>query len=236
MGALALTLHDEHNRRFAANYVNLVVKPDRSVPRVQRRGPHDVTLRFEPGAFASQHWSEPAKAPAGKVYGHGKGYFEYRLVLPATVARAQPESIYYLFEAGSKANRERVDWPRRVNRQDYPQTDTARKWPSSLAVALNGRLVARIELKDDAADARGVLSHLARVEEGSHGELVDGKIDLTDLDRARLEAGEPLVLRLGVPDDAASRGRPLHLRRTRPAKYRWTLPCGSIPGHHCPTT
>ena len=201
-----MTLHDEQNQRFAANFVNLVVKPGSPMPRVRRRGPHDVTLRFEPGSFASQHWSEPAKAPVGKVYGYGKGYFEYRLALPATVARAQPESIYYLFEAGSKAKRERVDWPQRVNRQDYPQTDATRNWPSVLAVALNGRPVGRVELKDDAADARGVRSHLSRVEPGSHGELVDGTIDLTDLDRARLQSGEPLILRLGVPDDAHHAG------------------------------
>ena len=120
--------------------------------------------------------------------------------------KAHPESIYYLFQAGSKAKRERVDWPRRVNRQDYPQTDVGRTWPSRLAVSLNGRLVERIDLPDDAADGRGVLSHLAGVEHGSHGELVDGKIDLNDLDRAHLATGEPLVLRLAVPNDAPHAG------------------------------
>jgi hypothetical protein len=206
VGALSLTLSDEQNRRFAANYVNLVVKPDRPLPRVQARGPRDVTVRFEPGSFASQQWADAAKPPADKVYGHGKGYFEYHISLPATVVKAHPESIYYLFQASSKADRERVDWPQRVNRQDNPQTDVARTWPSSFAVSLNGRTVERINLPDDPADARGVLSHLAGVEHGSHGELVDGKIDLTELDRARLSAGEPLVLRLSIPDDATHAG------------------------------
>ena len=53
---------------------------------------------------------------------------------------------------------------------------------------------------------RGVLSHLAGVEHGSHGELVDGMVTLTDRDRAGLAAGEPLVLRLAVPDDAPHAG------------------------------
>lgn len=206
VGALSLTLRDAKNQRLAANFVNLVVKPARPSPRVERRGPNDITVRFEPGSFASEHWAEPAKAPAGKVYGRGKGFFEYRIALPATVVKAHPQSIVYLFEASSKAKRERVDWPERVNRQDYPQTDLARPWPSSLAVHLNGRLVARVNLPDDAADARGVLSHLAGVEHGSHGELVDGKIDLTDFDRAQLAAGAPLVLRLAVPEDAPHAG------------------------------
>jgi hypothetical protein len=206
VGALVLTLRDEQNQRFAANFVNVVVRPDRPLPRLQRRGLRDVAVRFAPGDFAARRWSEPTKAPRGKVYGYGKGYFEYRLHLPPGVAKAHPESIYYLFEASSKARRERVDWPERVNRQDYPQTDAARPWPSTLAVSVNGRLIERITLPDDPADARGVLSHLAGVEHGSHGELVDGLVTLNDSDRARLAAGEPLILRLAVPEDAAPAG------------------------------
>ncbi len=93
-----------------------------------------------------------------------------------------------------------------MNRQDYPQSDMMRTWRSTLAVTLNGRAVDRIELPDDAADARGVLSHLAKVEHGSHGELVDGQATITDLDRALLAAGEPLVIRLSVPPDSPDAG------------------------------
>jgi hypothetical protein len=206
VGALILTLRDPDNHRFAANFVNLIVKPDRPLPRIQRRGLRDVTLRFSPGDFARQKWSESARPPAGKVYGYGKGFFEYRLRIPPAIAKAHPESIYYLFEASSKARRERVDWPERSNRRDYPQTDAARQWPSTLAVIFNDRPIERLTLPDDPADARGVLSHLAGVEPGSHGELVDGQITLTDSDRARMRAGEPLILRLAVPNDAPHPG------------------------------
>jgi hypothetical protein len=206
VGAVALTLRDEQNKRFASNFVNLVVKPDRPLPRIQRRGDHDVTIRFAPREFARQEWSDPADPPAGKVYGRGKGFFEYRLEIPSSVVKAHPESFYYLFQAGSKAKRERVDWPERVSRQDYPQTDQSRAWSSTLAISVNGRPVDRITLPDDLADARGVLSHLARVEPGSHGELVDGMVVLTDRDRAGLAAGEAMILRLAVPDDAPQKG------------------------------
>jgi predicted transcriptional regulator len=111
-----------------------------------------------------------------------------------------------VFEASSKARRERVDWPERVNRQDYPQTDAARQWTSTLAVTFNDRLIERLTLPDDPANARGVLSHSAGVEYGSHGELVDGLITLDDNDRARMKAGEPMILRLSVPDDAPQAG------------------------------
>ena len=143
---------------------------------------------------------------SGKVYGYGKGFFEYRLQIPPEIARAHPESIYYRFEASAKARRERVDWPERVNRQDNPQTDAARQWTSTLAVTFNDRLIESLTLPDDPADARGVLSHLAGVEHGSHGELVDGMITLNDSDRARIESGEPLILRLAVPNDAPHPG------------------------------
>ena len=172
------------------------------MPRVLRRGLRDVTLRFAPKDYARQKWSEAARAPSGKVYGYGKGFFEYRLQVPAEIAKAHPESIYYLFEASAKARRERVDWPERTNRQDYPQTDAARQWTSTLAVTFNDRLIESVTLPDDAADARGVLSHLAGVEHGSHGELVDGLITLSDSDRARIASGEPMILRLAIPKDA----------------------------------
>ncbi len=206
VGALLLTLRDEHNQRFAANFVNVVVKPDRPLPRIERRGPKEVIVRFAPGEFVRQRWSDPAKSPPGKVYGRGKGYFEYRLELPPSIAKAHPESFYYLFQAGSRANRERVDWPERVNRQDYPQTDMARTWTSTLELLVNGRSIDRITLPDDSADARGVLSHLAGVEQGSHGELVDGMVTLNGDERAGLAAGEPLLLRLAVPADAPHAG------------------------------
>ncbi len=206
VGALVLTLRDPENHRFASNYVNIVVKPERPLPRVQRRGLNDLLIRFKPGDFARQSWSEPAKPPAGKVYGYGKGFFEYQVEIPSAIAKSHPETIYYLFEASSKARRERVDWPERANRQDYPQTDASRQWPSTLAVTFNDRLIERLTLPDDPADARGVLSHLAGVEHGSHGELVDGLITLTPADRARIKAGEPMILRLSVPADANPAG------------------------------
>ena len=172
--------------------------------RAQRR-----SRPFRAGRIRQPGMVRTGKGRRAEVERHtatAAGYFEYRIKLPATVIKAHPESIYYLFEAGSKARRDRVDWPQRVNRRDYPQTDSNRTWPSKLTVSLYGRLIDRIDLVDDAADARGVLAHLAGVEHGSHGELVDGKIELNDLDRARLTAGEPLVLRLAVPTNSSHAG------------------------------
>lgn len=205
VGALMLALRDDQGRRIAANYVNLVVKPEQPRPRIERRSDHQVLIRFAPGAFAREQWSGPSAKPSGKVHGQGKGFFEYHLKLPEVVTKAGPESFDLLLEAASKAGRERVDWPERVNAKDNPQTDV-RKWPSVLEILVNGQPVGRHELDDDPADARGVLSHLARFEHGSFGELIDASGELPDSVRAELAAGRPLTLRLAVPDDVEAAG------------------------------
>ena len=70
-------------------------------------------------------------------------------------------------------------------------------------------------------ECQGRVSHLAGIEHGSHGELVDGLLNLTDADRGSLEAGEPLVLRLSVPNDAKQAGGLCLLERP-PGKCRST--------------
>jgi len=207
VGSLNLTLRDPSNGRFAANYVNVVVRPEKPAPRASRdpEDPRDAVLRFAPTDFARGTWSRPGSPPAGKAYGHGKGSYEYRLRVPEAVSRAGIERFHFQFEASSKAERQKADWPERKDRADYPQTDE-RKWKSTVVVSINGKEVLRDELEDDPADARGVQSHLARVEHGSYGDPVTAAGVLPDSIRADIAAGRPLVIRLSVPDDAPNAG------------------------------
>ena len=207
VGSLNLTLRDPENHRFAANYVNVVVRPDKPAPRAQvdPEDRREAILRFAPEDFARQSWTRIGSPPVGKAYGFGKGYFEYRLKVPEAVVRAGIETIRLQFEMASKAEREKVDWPERKSKQDYPQTDE-RKWPSEVEISIDGAVVHREGLEDDPADARGVLSHLARVEHGSYGELVEVQVPLSESTRAKLTAGRPLVIRLAVPESAAHAG------------------------------
>jgi Glycosyl hydrolases family 2, sugar binding domain/Glycosyl hydrolases family 2, TIM barrel domain/Glycosyl hydrolases family 2 len=205
VGAVALTLRDARGERFAANFVNLVVKPETPLPRAQRVDDHTAALRFQPDDLARRHFSGGASTPPGKAYGRGKGYLEYRLKVPDSVVKAGPKTYLLRLQAASKAGKEKVDWPSRTNPQDYPQTD-GKKWPSTLQISLNGKNILRQELEDDPADARGVLSHLNRFEHGSYGELVEASGALPDAIKADLDAGRPLVIRLSVPDDAAHAG------------------------------
>ncbi|CAN5889750.1 hypothetical protein BH23PLA1_BH23PLA1_17830 [soil metagenome] len=198
VGALMLSLRDEQNRRFAVNLVHVVVQPETPLPRVERRNDHEAILRFRPEDYAASAWTEPTEPPPSKVYGHGQGHFEYRLQVPEAIVQARPKSFLLRFEAASKADRERVDWPERVNRQDYPQTDE-RTWPTVMEVTLNGHQIGLEHLENDWADARGVLSHLAGVEHGSHGELVFLNGDFPPEVLDDLAAGKPLILRFSAP-------------------------------------
>lgn len=205
VGAIGLTLRDGQNQRIAANFVNLVVKPKAPLPSVERRAEREAALRFAPEDFARRHWSDGAANPHGKAYGRGKGYFEYHLRLPKAIAKARPRTIFARFELAAKAGRQKVDWPERVNPQDYPQSEL-RQWPSTVEATINGQILGREILEDDWADARGVLSHLKRFEHGSHGELIEFQATLTEPVQAELASGQPLILRLSVPDDAPQAG------------------------------
>lgn len=211
VGALMLTVRDPQNARIAGNYVNLVVRGDEPPARVERRNEREAVLRFDPESYAASRWDEPAEGPEGKVYGHGAGSFEYRIAVPDSIVESKPEYLYLTVEAAAKARRERVDWPERVNAQDYPQTDVD-AFPTTLVVTVNGapfETEAEVEaegkgdvLETDPADARGVLSHLAGVEHGSHGYLLLYGVEVDDELRSSMEAGEPLSIRFEVPADA----------------------------------
>ena len=206
VGAVILTLRDQEGPpRIAANYVNLVVRPDAPLPRVERADAHEAVLRFTPDDFSRRRWSGGSGSPEGKVYGRGMGFFEYRINVPKSVVKARPDNLFLRFELASKAGREKIDWPTRSNPQDYPQTD-ARKWPSTVGISINGKPVSRDDLPDDPADARGVLSHLKKVDHGSFGELIEVHVKVSDDLRAQLAEARPLVVRLSVPDDSEHAG------------------------------
>lgn len=199
VGALGLELIDADGARIAANFVNIVVRPESPAPRVERIDDHHVALRFRPEDFARARWSGGLAATEGKAAGRGEGSFLYKIRVPESVARAKPTDFRIRMELAAKAGREKVDWPERVNAQDYPQTD-GRRHPTSLLVWLSGRKVAGIALADDPADARGVLSHLNGRDHGSHGYLIDAEYPLTETALADIEAGNPILLRFEVPD------------------------------------
>jgi hypothetical protein len=90
-----------------------------------------------------------------------------------------------------------------ANPNSYPMTGD-RKFPSAVTVRVNGELAARVELADDPADSRGILSWHAQPhdrklrEAGSYGQLVRVPIPAAAL--AKAAAGGQVVVRLEVDD------------------------------------
>jgi hypothetical protein len=207
-GAIGLELLDEQGRRIAANFVNLVVCPEKPRPRVETSSvdrDNLVLVRFSPADYARSRWTGRSGNPPGKVYGEGRGALEYRFKLPEAVIKSVPQELKLWAELSSRAGPAKLDWPARTNPQDYPQTD-ARKWPSTVRLTVNGVELGRRDLPDDPADAQGVLSHLARLEHGSHGTIVGLGGPLPERVKADLAAGKPLIVRLSVPKDAPHAG------------------------------
>lgn len=225
VGAVTLELVDEADKRIAANFVNVIAHPTLLASAATKEPParsieilsaKETALRFSPQNVAQIDWP---KAPAqgrsipGKFLAHGSGWLEYRIALPDFVRDAKPIRLELLAEVAAKAGKENVDWSSRPSRQDYPQTD-ARKFPSRCIVRLNGEKIADWQLEDDPADARGVLSHQARLHHGSYGYLMKASVDLTaPAFAASLQKGEPLVLRFEVPTEGPAGGLTIFGRR-----------------------
>jgi predicted transcriptional regulator len=176
-------------------------------------------------AYRDARWSQKGWQVLGgrKVNGAGSGFVEYRIPWPAGLRADEVAGATFLVEASAKRllgkDRDTTagpggDYMRGGGLQDpgknpnaYPMTGAV-KYPSAVTVRANGELAGRVELADDPADSRGILSWHAQPkgdpknrrlsEAGSYGELVRVTLPPAALARAA-RAGE-VVVRLEVSD------------------------------------
>ena len=194
VGALTLELVDEKGRRLGANYINLIERPISTKvlpngkaapitcsPRVEVLGPNRVALRFDPDDFTLFSTQYPAGQwldRRGKFTGTGNSRVAYRISLPVFVREAVPSQFTLMTELATKSDGQRLDWPAVRGSLDCPQTEE-NKHPGRVTVSLLTEQLWRLDLPDDPADSRGVLSHQNRFEHGSFGYLVRKMVDLT---------------------------------------------------------
>ncbi|MGC8835112.1 MAG: hypothetical protein ACP5R4_13785, partial [Armatimonadota bacterium] len=227
---LCAWMEDAEGRRVHTNYTQWLVQNGRSLPSAEAVDKHTLVLRFSPGDWSVSRFSEqdmPEVPIEGKSfyqnqqqlielgktickqYGRGHGFMEYRLKLPDGIDLARLQTFSLLCEVAAKAGREKVDWERRVNRQDYPQTD-AKRFPTTVAVSVNGVHIATWHLPDDPADARGVLSHWRGIERGSYGYLMHAEVQMSTPEGTailnRWRENRRLIIRFEVPWNAVHRG------------------------------
>jgi len=148
-----------------------------------------------------------------KLNGAGSGFFEFRLAWPKGLRAEDVTGAAFLAELGAKqlfgkdragAGEVAGDFMRGKGTNDpglnpnaYPMTDGTLH-PSSVRVVVNGVPAGVFDLRDDAADHRGLLSWHAQKrdgklrEAGSYGELVSATVPAAAL-RAAAAGGEVLI-------------------------------------------
>ncbi len=193
----------------ARNYVNVEVT-EPTLP-VQERAPEGWALRFKPGDFTDCSWPTPMFGPLGNKLGAtGAGWVEYTVPLPEELSPADVQGLQLLFEAGARTASYRIGWKRRWHPStlSYPQTEE-RKLASFVIVSVNGIAIGSVDLPDDPADCRGVLSahNFPDFEYASYGYLRSIEADAATtrriLDGAR--SGE-LCVRFEVPRSGSAGG------------------------------
>ena len=153
-------------------------------------------ISVAPAAFAKADWSQKQwnVLDGLKVNGAGKGFFEYVFTdvpsnRPATF-RAEISAKRLNAKDSKNAEKGVRDLDcmlgggfadRSRNPNSYPMTNTE-KWNGSVKVYANGVLVKTVELPDDPADHRGILSWFSQPrdrtlhEAGSYGYLVEAEV------------------------------------------------------------
>jgi hypothetical protein len=194
----------DEGKRVGANYCVLDARGAAWVK------PEEYAAPFPVEGFSAYTFDVPTETFAqhpGKVFGHKAGYVEYQLKLPMALAADKVAGCRLIAELGSKADKERLDWPDRTKPQDCPQTD-GKLWPSDIALSVNGVPFKEITIDNDYADARGVLSHVAAYQHGSCGLVVDAPIEGEALDAIKKALGGKRVvtLRFEVKPDAKNAG------------------------------
>lgn len=221
VAVLATRLEDASGTVLHHNFAAFVIDGRVPASGTLEDGRRVRTASVPAAQLAAGHWSEKQWTVMDglKMNGAGSGYFEYHIPWPTGLAATDVQEATFLVEASSKrllgkdrdtTARGDGDYMRGGGLQDpsknpnaYPMTGVV-KYPSAARVRINGVLAGRVELTDDPADSRGILSwHAQRYdrklrEAGSYGQLVRVTLPADAL-AAAAKAGE-VVVRMEVSD------------------------------------
>ncbi|HEX2781318.1 MAG TPA: glycoside hydrolase family 2 TIM barrel-domain containing protein, partial [Gemmatimonadaceae bacterium] len=218
---LAVRLEDAAGSALHHNFTTFVVEGTPPAEAKLADGRAVRVARVAAGDYSDARWSGKTwKTLDGlKVNGTGAGFFEYRIPWPAGLRRDDVSAADFLVEASAKqlfgkdrdsTTRDDGDYMRggglqdpSRNRNAYPMTDE-RTYASAVTVRANGALAGRVELGDDPADHRGILSWHSQLRDrylrdaGSYGQLVRVALPPAALDEAARTG--MLTIRLEVSD------------------------------------
>jgi len=221
VAVLRLVVRGKDGETIHRNFQTFVVGG--APPEIEGR---ERYLRRSASDVAQSDWSDGAWEVLDglKVNGAGHGALAYRFAWPEGLDANGVEAARFVMEASAKQrfDKDRIDSaamdddymrgggtlsPHR-NPNAYPMTDELMT-PSVVAVTVNGMPAGRVDLADDPADHRGILSWHAQLrdrrlrEAGSYGYLVD--IALPTGAVAEAARSGAIEVRLSV-DEASSGG------------------------------
>jgi hypothetical protein len=190
----ATELKDALGSVLQRNFTTFIISGE-SPQRMRLDNGENVRLiRVVPAKFSSAKWSLKQWDVLGglKVNGAGSGFFEYDIPWPKDVKLDDVNSATFIMEASAKrlfgkdhegAEQIAGEWMRgegtfdpSLNRNAYPMTDET-PFPSAVTISVNGEVAGEVQLPDDPADSRGVLSWHSQLQDqylreaGSYGYL-----------------------------------------------------------------
>lgn len=210
---LSILLKDQTGKVFHRNFVSFDIESG------ENKG--GEILAVKPDQFSNSNWTlkQWNVLDGLKVNGAGKGYFEYEISIPNDLNINKVKQIYFLAEVGAKELfvkdvqegmnasvsymlGEKVAPSRNPNA--YPMTDEIMH-PGKVSVKVGGKTLATIDLPDDPADHRGILSWHYQLkdrklrEAGSYGYRIKVNVPKSELKKA-MKSGK-LMVRLESPTD-----------------------------------
>ncbi len=207
--------------------------------KVEGNSSEYITVTQSPSDFTEASWSIKYQASqnGNKVWGMGSGYFGYEFELPQNLNKEDIESIEFRAELASRypqgkyledGEAERIGMTvvsekgtdPGYGKNSYPQTDE-KKHGAVVKINANDQLIGTVELSDDPADHRGILSWMNQEpgwewgskdhsnpwlldEAGSYGFQVKAGLDETSK-KSALETGK-VIIRLFVDESTENRG------------------------------
>ncbi len=226
----ATILEDENRNIIQRNFVPFKVSGDKLKDL--------ITITQSPSDYTETSWDIKYLSPqnGNKVWGMGSGFFEYKFKLPKDLILDDIKSIEFRAELASRfpqakyledGDAERIGMTvvsekgtdNGYGKNSYPQTDE-KLFGSLVKITANDEIITEVELSDDPADHRGILSWINQKPEwewgsddrtpwlldeaGSYGYLVKADFDESLVKRV-LGKGE-ITMRLYVNESTKNRG------------------------------
>jgi len=219
VAVLSFVLEDANGKVLSRNFITYIVEKPQPSELITAGGQKQRIMSINPKQFSDAKWSlkQWNVLDGLKVNGAGNGYFEYRVKWPTDLKATDISGATFMMEASAKqlfgkdknADAKIGDnymlgggtFDNSLNPNAYPQTDEI-KFSSDVAISFNGIAAGKLNLPDDPADHRGVLSWHYQPQDkklreaGSYGYKLVVNIPNDALQKAT-QTGE-LVLRLAV--------------------------------------